>query len=197
MNKKRRNYIPTVCLWSVAAVLLASCRSAPSAVIDSSKEQSIARVEQMEEKAMAALEQWEAAMERAIPQEEREQDYAGSYFDENHTVRIGIVGEENREKYAALVPPDILSAGMLIFETRRFSLKELQTSYEAVSKALTADNTLTRATLSIRENCVRITVQKEADIAPVQAAIAGQTEPVVLAALSFQVDPNLQPLQLD
>ena len=90
MNKKRRNCIPTVCLWSVAAVLLASCRSAPFAVIDSSKEQSIARVEQMEEKAMAALEQWEAAMERAIPQEEREQDYAGSYFDENHTVRIGI-----------------------------------------------------------------------------------------------------------
>lgn len=137
----------------------------------------------------AGLRLFEQNMTRELPAKDIRTEYAGSYFEEDGRVKIGIVGEENLEKYRALVPKDRLEDGILSLECKRFSEQELQSLKEQLDCHF-FEWDISHTAVDIKCNCVMIMVKSEAILETVAQHLTEEFPHVDPAVFHITVNPH-------
>ena len=141
-----------------------------------------------EERGTKAVNAFLFTMEQNMTPEEIAAEYAGCYFDGEMQARLGVVGEENLEKYRALLSEDLRHD--VIFETQKFSKQQLQDVCDRFAELEFSKLGISRISLMIQTNCVEIVVKSEEQQQRVEDYMAREMADVDPNIVQFVVDPN-------
>lgn len=182
-----------VCLLTVG---LTGCRdsspveatSTPSdgATVTSSLD--AAERDRREERGTKAVDAFRFAMEQTMTPEEIAAEYAGCYFDREMQARIGIVGEENLEKYRALLSDEL--RGDVLFETWEFPEQQLQDVYKRFCELDFGELGISQCTPMIQTNRVEIVVKSEERQQRVEDYMAREMADVNPHIVQFIINPD-------
>lgn len=185
-----RTFALTACAVLLAAGLTGALQQKqPPAIPAAPSIQEAALAEQNRWYGTASLRLFEQNMAREIPEEAVRKEFAGSYFEEDGRVKIGIVGEENLAKYQSLLPKDRQEDGILSLECKHFSKQEL-TAFKEQLDSHFFEWELSHTAVDIQRNCVMILVKSEAIRKTVVRHLAEEFPHADPAAFHIEVNPH-------
>lgn len=182
-----------VCLLTVG---LTGCRDSSPAEVTSTPSDGAtvtssldaAEKDRREERGTKAVNALLFAMEQELTPEEIAAEYAGCYFDQEMQARIGIVGEENLEKYRALLSDELRDD--VLFETWEFPEQQLQEVCDRFAELEFGKLGIARVSLMIQKNCVEVVVKSEEQQQRVEDYMAREMADVNPHIVQFVVDPD-------